>query len=305
MEPYTNGLLKQIERLTRENAKLRSELVVTRLWNPPAELERAFQNACGWTCLSVPATEDGPAPTLILVAGPAPGADPLDAEAAGRVWRYLLTAAPVRGRIGPFARASMPACLLGYLGKQGGREAIVLNTDLAHRQLARAARLLWSEARVRRPGPYLLLTAPPLLYALGASGARSALATTVPAAIVACVALAPGHVPADTRPAPAVSGPSWGHDHLERAVPRKPPPSAGEPGTPRPSRRAAPTRRPGRPSASIRTPAPRWSAAPPTGSPDTGGAPSPPARPSPPETPSASPSSTGPPPEPASPPAEE
>ena len=49
VEPYTNGLLKQIERLTRENAKLRSELVVTRLWNPPAELERAFQNACGWT----------------------------------------------------------------------------------------------------------------------------------------------------------------------------------------------------------------------------------------------------------------
>jgi hypothetical protein len=60
VEPYANGLLKQIEQLTRENAKLRGELIVTQLWNPPAELERAFRDACGWTCLSVPPTEQNP-----------------------------------------------------------------------------------------------------------------------------------------------------------------------------------------------------------------------------------------------------
>lgn len=301
MESHTNGLLKQIERLTRENTKLRTELTVTRLWNPPAELERAFQDACGWTCLSVPSTKGGPVPTLILVAGAAPGTEPLDAEAAGRVWRYLLTAAPIRGRIGPFARASMPAHLLGYLGEQDGREIIVLNTDLAQGQLARAARMLWSEVKGRRPSPGVLLmsvASPPILYTLlRASGAKSALATVVPtAAIVASVALAPGQVPADTGPAPAVGSPSWERDHVQPAAPDRSPPATSGPGR-RPSRPAAPTRRPDRTSGPIWTPSPRSSATPPAESPDTSDAPSPSpsARLSPPESPSPSPTPADPP----------
>jgi hypothetical protein len=294
VESYTNGLLKQIERLTRENAKLRTELTVTRLWNPPAELERAFQDARGWTCLSVPSTKGGPGPTMILVAGSAPGTEPLDAEAAGRVWRYLLTVAPIRGRIGPFARASMPAHLLGYLGEQDGREIIVLSTDLGHGELARAARMLWSEVKGRRPSPgRLLMSAAPLpiLYALlRASGTKGALVAAVPAAaVVTFVALAPGQVPADPRPVPAPGSSSWHREHLERAEPGLPPSATDGPGTPRPSRPAAPTRRPDRPPGSIRAPSPGWSATPSAESPETSGTPSPSARPSPPESPSPSP----------------
>lgn len=229
MDRDAEGLRKKIEQLIQENAKLRSELIVTRLWNPPAELERAFREAYGWTCLSVPSAEGGPASTLILVAGAAPGAEPVDAGAAGRVWRYLLTAAPIRGRIGPFARASMPAHLLGYLGEQGGREVIVLNTDLTHSQLTRAARLLWSAAKSRWPSPRLLLmsVAPlPILYVLlRVSGAKSMLAAVLPAAVIAAsVAVAPGQVPADITPAPPADSPFWERDHIDRAVPDRPPP---------------------------------------------------------------------------------
>lgn len=71
MDPVTRRLRTEIERLTKENARLRSELIVTRLWNPPAELERACEHAYGWKCLPLPEAEGGPAPTLILIAGTA------------------------------------------------------------------------------------------------------------------------------------------------------------------------------------------------------------------------------------------
>lgn len=155
---HTEDLHQQIARLTAENARLRSELAVVRLWDPPPALEHAFQDARGWECLSVPMTADSL--TLILIAGPSRG-DPQDAhaaeeaaeEAAGLVWRYLLTAAPVCGRIGPFARASMPARLLGYVADLDGRALIVLNKNLPRGQLACAARMLRAHAGNRRPPP--------------------------------------------------------------------------------------------------------------------------------------------------------
>ncbi|TDC16994.1 hypothetical protein, partial [Actinomadura bangladeshensis] len=246
MDPHTEDLHKQIERLTRENAQLRSELAVRRLWNPPPELEHAFQDAHGWKCLPVPPTGSGQASTLILIAGTEAGAEAEDTDAAGQVWRYLLTAAPVRGGIGPFARASMPARLLGYVGEQDGRAVIVLNKDLRRGQVACAARILRSEAKTQRPRPRLLeLSAVPLLALwelLREGGFRSLLAAAVPAAtIVATAELLPGNAPAEVRPAPPAAGPSWNRDQVGGNRPGRSPYAMT--GTPRPAGTPAPAAR--------------------------------------------------------------
>lgn len=189
-------LLKQtIERLTQENAKLRSQLAVTEQWNPPLELERAFQSAEGWECVMVPLIPERP--TLILISGARYGNGREDAAAAGEVWRHLQTAAPPRGGIGPFARAQMPSRLLGYLRENGDRSVIVLNRDLRRGQVSRAARMLRANAKTRRPR-FLELSAAPLLglSALYQGGSAKSLlglsAVTAPAAtIVLSMAVAP------------------------------------------------------------------------------------------------------------------
>lgn len=292
MDPVTRRLRTEIERLTKENARLRSELIVTRLWNPPAELERACEHAYGWKCLPLPEAEGGPAPTLILIAGTA-GAAPPDPEVAGRIWRYLLTAAPAHGRIGPFTRAEMPVHLLGYLREQGGRTVIVLNTDLPRGQLAYAARMLRTHAKRRWRGRHLpemsVVSLLGLWALLRVGGVKSLLAGTVPAAaITASVALFPGDAPADAAPAPIAAGrPSWARDHVERIAPD---PSRGTTTitTPRPTRTELRTygsrSDPPRP----RTPVPVS----PAETPEPSTAPSPQPGSSPPVTPSESPSET-------------
>lgn len=174
--PDVQRLKETIDRLTRENAKLRTQLAVTQQWNPPLDLEQAFQSVRGWQCLTVPLIPENP--TLILISGTAcgkenenvdAGDDEEDAGAgeedagAGEVWRHLQTAAAPRGRIGPFARARMPSRLLGYLREQGGRTVIVLNRDLRRGQVSRAARMLRENAKKHRPARFLELSAIPLL----------------------------------------------------------------------------------------------------------------------------------------------
>jgi hypothetical protein len=279
VDPHTEDLHRQIERLTRENAQLRSELAVRRLWNPPPELEHAFQDAHGWECLPVPPSDCGQASTLILIAGTEAGAEAADTEAAGQVWRYLLTAAPVRGGIGPFARASMPARLLGYVGEQDGRAVIVLNKDLPRGQVACAARILRSEAKTRRPRPRLLeLSAIPLLALWGLlreGGFRSLLVAAVPAAtIVATAELLPGNAPAEVRPAPPAAGPSWHRDQVGGDRPGRSPSAMTR--TPRPSGTPTPAERRSTSRGPTSTLSPRAPASPSPSASPTPGATSPP-----------------------------
>ena len=225
-------LKETIERLTRENAKLRSQLAVAQQWNPPLELELAFQSARGWQCLRVPLIPEKP--TLILISGINPGKygaedeedeeDEEDGEAAGEVWRHLQTAAAPGGRIGPFARARMPRRLLGYLREQSGRTIIVLNRDLRRGQVSRAARMLRETAKRSRPATrFLELSAIPLLslcalfhgdaaksaIGLSAAAAAPAAATIIlPAAVASFMSanqdlqtiIVRHHSPAHTRP---------------------------------------------------------------------------------------------------------
>lgn len=178
--PDEQHLKQTIERLTQENAKLRSQLAVAERWNPPPQLEHAFRTARGWRCLTVPLVPEHP--TLVLISGAEPGKEADDAAAAGEVWRYLQTAAPPRGRIGPFTRARMPGRLLGYLRDQGGRTVIVLNKDLRRGQVSRAARMLRSNAKMR--GPRLLeLSAFPLLGLLALHHGTSAKGFLLSAAV--------------------------------------------------------------------------------------------------------------------------
>lgn len=245
MNPDDQDLRGVITRLTQENARLRSQLAVAQQWHPPAEMECAFRTATGWRCLPVPLPEGRP--TLILIAGTVPGAPAPDPDAAGQVWRHLLTAAPARGRIGPFARATMPAPLLGYLGEQDGRAIIVLSKDLVRGQLARAARLLRSNANACHPRPRLLeLAVLPLLSLAGIlrdAGTRTVLATAAPAAAVtvsAAVVLSPA--PAEPTPFPAGTTPSrvgtaragWPRPHPIASSPKLRSPGARP--KPRPSR---------------------------------------------------------------------
>lgn len=160
--PDEQRLKETIDRLTRENAKLRTQLAVAQQWNPPLDLERAFRAARGWQCLAVPLMPEKP--TLILISGSKAGKDDIEEEdEAGEVWRHLQTAAAPRGRIGPFARASMPSRLLGYLREHSGRTIIVLNRDLRRGQVSRAARMLREGAKRSRPARLLELSAIPLL----------------------------------------------------------------------------------------------------------------------------------------------
>ncbi|WP_433230247.1 hypothetical protein [Actinomadura formosensis] len=167
--PDVQRLKETIDRLTRENAKLRTQLAVTQQWNPPLDLERAFRSVRGWQCLTVSLIPENP--TLILISGTECGKESEDADAAddeedagaGEVWRHLQTAAAPRGRIGPFARARMPGRLLGYLREQSGRTIIVLNRDLRRGQVSRAARMLRENAKKHRPAGFLELSAIPLL----------------------------------------------------------------------------------------------------------------------------------------------
>ncbi|WP_131732825.1 hypothetical protein [Actinomadura formosensis] len=241
MNPDDQDLRSMITRLTQENARLRSQLAVAQQWNPPAEMEYAFRTATGWKCLSVPLPEGRP--TLILIAGTAPGAPAAHPDAAGQVWRHLLTAAPTRGRIGPFARATMPAPLLGYLGEQDGRAIIVLSKDLVRGQLARAARLLRSNANACHPRPRLLeLAVLPLLCLadiLRDAGTKTVLATAAPAAAVtvsAAVVLSPA--PAEPAPSPASTAP--GRVGTARADRPRPRPTVSSPKLRSPSARAKP-----------------------------------------------------------------
>lgn len=150
MTSVNDDLQRQLRLLTAENARLRGQWAVARHWDPPAALEDAFGTGYGWRCLTVSLPTGDLAPrTVILIEGSGPGTGPGDPGAAGKVWRYLLTAAPVCGRIGPFARASMPAGLLGYLGEQDGRPVIVLNAGLARGQVKRAARMLAAAVSVQ------------------------------------------------------------------------------------------------------------------------------------------------------------
>ncbi|CNF10888.1 Uncharacterised protein [Mycobacterium tuberculosis] len=162
--PDEQRLKETIDRLTRENAKLRTQLAVAQQWNPPLDLERAFRAARGWQCLAVPIMPEKP--TLILISGSKTGKDDIGQEEddeAGEVWRHLQTAGAPRGRIGPFARARMPSRLLGYLREQSGRTIIVLNRDLRRGQVSRAARMLREGAKRSRPARLLELSAIPLL----------------------------------------------------------------------------------------------------------------------------------------------
>lgn len=162
--PDEQRLKETIERLTRENAKLRTQLAVARQWNPPLDLEQAFRSAQGWQCLTVPLMPEKP--TLILISGTHDEKDDEegDDDEAGEVWRHLQTAAAPRGRIGPFARARMPSRLLGYLREHSGRTIIVLNRDLRRGQVSRAARMLRESAKRGRSTTRLLeLSAIPLL----------------------------------------------------------------------------------------------------------------------------------------------
>ncbi|MER7542380.1 hypothetical protein ABTW95_05160 [Spirillospora sp. NPDC127506] len=162
--PDEQRLKETIERLTRENAKLRTQLAVARQWNPPLDLEQAFRSARGWQCLTVPLMPEKP--TLILISGTHDEKDDEeeDDDEAGEVWRHLQTAAAPRGRIGPFARARMPSRLLGYLREHSGRTIIVLNRDLRRGQVSRAARMLRESAKRGRSTTRLLeLSAIPLL----------------------------------------------------------------------------------------------------------------------------------------------
>jgi hypothetical protein len=163
--PDEQRLKETIDRLTRENAKLRTQLAVAQQWNPPLDLERAFRSARGWQCLTVPLMPEEP--TLILIRGTQDEKDDEEKDEddeAGEVWRHLQTASPPRGRIGPFARARMPSRLLGYLREQSGRTIIVLNRDLRRGQVSRAARMLRESAKRGRPTTRLLeLSAIPLL----------------------------------------------------------------------------------------------------------------------------------------------
>lgn len=160
--PDEQRLKETIDRLTRENAKLRTQLAVAQQWNPPLDLERAFRTARGWQCLAVPLLPEKP--TLILISGSKAGKDGIEEEdEAGEVWRHLQTAAAPRGRIGPFARARMPSRLLGYLREHSGRTIIVLNRDLRRGQVSRAARMLREGAKKGRPARLLELSAIPLL----------------------------------------------------------------------------------------------------------------------------------------------
>lgn len=192
--PDEQHLKQTIERLTQENAKLRSQLAVAEQWNPPLDLEHAFRTAKGWQCVTVALVPEQP--TLILIRGTEPGTQE-DEAAAGEVWRHLQTAAPPGGGIGPFARSRMPSRLLGYLREHGGRTIIVLNRDLRRGQVSRAARILRSNARMRHPR-LLELSAIPLLglcalshggSAKGMVGLSAAVAPT--ATLVLSVAIAP------------------------------------------------------------------------------------------------------------------
>ncbi|MFA1544975.1 hypothetical protein [Actinomadura chokoriensis] len=199
--PDEQRLKETIERLTRENAKLRTQLAVAQQWNPPLDLEQAFRSVRGWQCLTVPLMPDQS--TLILISGIRPGNDQEeDGQAAGEVWRHLQTAAAPGGRIGPFARARMPQRLLGYLREQSGRSIIVLNRDLRRGQVSRAARMLRESAKRGRPTTRLLeLSAIPLLSlctlfhgdiaksAVGISAAAAAPAVTIilPAAVASAI----------------------------------------------------------------------------------------------------------------------
>jgi hypothetical protein len=159
--PDEHRLKETIERLTRENEKLRTQLAVAQQWYPPLDLERAFRSARGWQCLTVSLMPEKP--TLILISGGKAGKEE-EPDAAGEVWRHLQTAVLPRGRIGPFARARMPSRLLGYLREQSGRTIIVINRDLRRGQVSRAARMLREGAKRRRPATRLMeLSAIPLL----------------------------------------------------------------------------------------------------------------------------------------------
>ncbi len=216
--PDEHRLKETIERLTRENEKLRTQLAVAQQWNPPLDLERAFRSARGWECLTVSLLPEKP--TLILISGVKAGKDE-ELDAAGEVWRHLQTAALPRGRIGPFARAWMPSRLLGYLREQSGRTIIVINRDLRRGQVSRAARMLREGAKRRRPATRLMeLSAIPLLSictllyghaaksTTGFSGAAPTAATMLPAAVVSALspALDLHPVTARNRP-PAHSSP--------------------------------------------------------------------------------------------------
>ncbi|MFB4310587.1 hypothetical protein [Actinomadura sp. GTD37] len=246
--PDEQRLKETIERLTRENAKLRTQLAVAQQWNPPLDLEQAFRSARGWQCLTVPLLPEQS--TLILISGRKPGKDEEeDDEAAGEVWRHLQTAAAPGGRIGPFARARMPRRLLGYLREQSGRTIIVLNRDLRRGQVSQAARMLRESSKRGRPKIRLLeLSAIPLLslcallhgdMAKGAAG-FSAAAAAAPATIILPAAVAsaigpnldlhtitvrhhpPSHTRQDDRPPGWPSGP--GTPYI-----LKPPPVPGSP----------------------------------------------------------------------------
>ncbi|MFE9103815.1 hypothetical protein [Actinomadura geliboluensis] len=216
--PDERRLKETIERLTRENEKLRTQLAVAQQWNPPLDLERAFRSARGWECLTVSLLPEKP--TLILISGGKAGKDE-ELDAAGEVWRHLQTAALPRGRIGPFARAWMPSRLLGYLREQSGRTVIVINRDLRRGQVSRAARMLREGAKRRRPATRLMeLSAIPLLSictllyghaaksTTGFSGAAPAATIMLPAAVVSALspALDLHPVTARNRP-PAHSSP--------------------------------------------------------------------------------------------------
>lgn len=216
--PDEHRLKETIERLTRENEKLRTQLAVAQQWNPPLDLERAFRSARGWECLTVSLLPEKP--TLILISGGKAGKDE-ELDAAGEVWRHLQTAALPRGRIGPFARAWMPSRLLGYLREQSGRTVIVINRDLRRGQVSRAARMLREGAKRRRPATRLMeLSAIPLLSictllyghaaksTTGFSGAAPTATTMLPAAVVSALspALDLHPVTARNRP-PAHSSP--------------------------------------------------------------------------------------------------
>ncbi|TDC61840.1 hypothetical protein E1200_27870, partial [Actinomadura sp. GC306] len=199
MDSPDEHLLKQtIERLTQENAKLRSQLAVTEQWNPPIDLEHDFRTAMGWKCVMVPLLPDRP--TLILITGTEPGTGQ-DATEAGDVWRHLQTAAVPPGRIGPSARAQMPARLLGYLRVHGDRTIIVLNRDLRRGQVSRAARILRANARTRRPRLLELSAAPFLgLYALYKySSAKSIVGLSAAVAPATTIALSIAIAPSTTQ----------------------------------------------------------------------------------------------------------
>lgn len=209
--PDEERLKKTIEQLTQENAKLRTQLAVAEQWNPPVDLEHAFRTARAWQCLTVPLSPERR--ILILISDTKPGRERQDEAAAGEVWRYLQTATSPGGRIGPFARAWMPSRLLGYLREQHGRTIIVLNRDLRHGHVSRAARMLRSNAKTRR-SRLLGLSAIPLLSLCALYNGNTArsvaglTAAVAPAATVSATITSSTSPHIETQPLPVRARPS-------------------------------------------------------------------------------------------------